>query len=426
MPKDKVIVGIDIASSKFSTVIATISPEGAPNVLGVATVGSRGIRKGQVVDIEDTVGAISECLEGSERMAGYSVGKAFVTVGGTHIQYQNSKGVVAVAEPQSEITQDDVRRVIEAARAISLPSSREIIHVIPRYFVVDSQSGIKDPVGMTGVRLEVETHIISGAATSLRNIAKCVQEIGVDVEGLVFSGLASAEAVLSETEKELGVILVDLGGGTTDICLYIEGSLAYSSVLPVGAKNITNDLAIGLRVSLETAEKIKLVLSQKPKLAVQPEEEAVLKEEKEEDVLDIAALEVAEDIKKVSKKTLIEGIMKPRMKEILNMVKIDIQKSGFGGMTPAGLVLTGGGAETTGISELARHELAMPVRIGVPQGATGLIEEVTFPSYAATLGLVLYGAKAEVTEEQRLPIVGRVEIKGLVGKGVDWLKSLLP
>jgi cell division protein FtsA len=426
MPKDKVVVGIDIASSKFATVIATIPPEGAPSVIGVSTIPARGIRKSQVVDIEETVGAISECLEGAERMAGYSVGKAFVTVGGTHIQYQNSKGVVAVSEPQGEIAQDDVRRVIEAARAISLPSSREIIHVIPRYFIVDSQSGIKDPVGMTGVRLEVETHIISGAATSLRNIAKCVQEVGVDVEGLVFSGLAAAEAVLSETEKELGVILVDLGGGTTDICLFVEGSLAYSSVLPVGAKNITNDLAIGLRVSLETAEKIKLALSEKPKLAVQPEEEVPKEEKEAEDSLDISSLEVAEDIKKVSRKTLVEGIMKPRMKEILNMIKIEIQKSGFGGLTPAGLVITGGGAETIGILELAKHELAMPVRIGVPQGVTGLIEEVTSPANAATLGLVLYGAKAEVAEEQRLPIVGRVEIKGLVGKGVDWLKSLLP
>jgi cell division protein FtsA len=426
MAKDKVVVGIDIASSKIATVIATISPEGTPNVIGVATVSSRGIRKSQVVDIEETVGVISECLEAAERMAGYSVGKAFVTVGGTHIACQNSKGVVAVSEPQGEINQDDVGRVIEAARAVSLPSSREIIHVIPRYFIVDSQSGIKDPVGMTGVRLEVETHIISGAATSLRNIAKCVQEVGVDVEGLVFSGLSAAEAVLSETEKELGVILVDLGGGTTDICLFVEGSLAYSSVLPVGAKNITNDLAIGLRVSLETAEKIKLALSAKPKLAVQPEEEVGREAKAEEETLDVSSLEVAEDLQKISKKTLVEGIMKPRMKEILNMVKIEIQKSGFGGLTPAGLVLTGGGAETTGILELAKHELAMPVRIGVPQGATGLIEEVTSPSFAATLGLILYGAKAEVGEEQRLPLVGRVEIKGLVGKGVDWLKSLLP
>lgn len=434
MPKDRVVVGIDIGSTKIATVIATLPHEAAANVIGVAQVTSRGLRKGQVVDIEEAVTSIHECLELAERMAGYSVGKALVTVGGTHIECQNSKGVVAVSEPQGEINQNDIGRVIEAARAISLPSSREIIHVIPRYFIVDSQIGIKDPIGMTGVRLEVETHIVSGAATSLRNIAKCVQEVGVDVEGLVFSGIAASESVLSETEKELGVVLVDFGGGTTDVCIFVEGALAHSAVLPVGARNVTNDLAIGLRVSLESAEKIKLALTQKSKVPVNPQSETFEAQDEakgktakdDEDYLDISALGIAEDVKKVSRKTLVEGIMKPRLREILKMVREEISRSGFGGTTPAGVVITGGGAETIGLVELAKHELAMPVRIGVPQGATGLIEEIENPAFASTLGLVLYGAKSELPEDARLPLVGRVEIKGLVGKGVDWVKSLLP
>jgi len=425
MAKDKIVVGIDIGSSKISTIIATLSEDEKINVMGAATTTAKGIRKSQVVDIEEAVSAISESLEKAERMAGYSVGAAVVSLGGMHIECQNSRGVVAVSTPEGEISQDDVRRVTEAAQAISLSSSREIIHVIPRFFIVDSQIGVKDPVGMTGIRLEIDTHIITGSATAARNLAKCVQELGVDIEGLVFSGVAAAEAVLTETEKELGVILVDLGGGTTSICIFVDGSLSHSAVLPVGAKNITNDLAIGLRVNLETAERIKLALSSPPKLAVQPEEEKE-KGKGGEEVLDFASLGLGEEIGSISKKTLIDGIAKPRLKEILTMVKIEIQKSGFGGMTPAGLVVTGGGALTFGIIELAKLELAMPVRIGTPVGVSGLIDEVSTPEYAALVGLILYGVAAKFAAPAKIPLVGRVEFKGIISKSLTWLRSFFP
>src|SRR3989344_5300586 len=211
MPKDKVVVGIDIGSSKVATVVATLGEDFTPNIIGVASYPARGLRKGQVVDIDEAVHAIARSVEAAERMAGYSIGSAFVSVDGIHIESQNSKGVVAVSNPDGEISADDVSRVVEAARAVSLPSSREIIHVIPRFFIVDSQSGIKDPIGMNGVRLEVETNIVTGAATALRNIAKCASQVGIDVEGMVFSGLASSYSVLTDTERELGVILVDFG-----------------------------------------------------------------------------------------------------------------------------------------------------------------------------------------------------------------------
>lgn len=425
MQKDKVIVGIDVGSSKVTTIIATVDQDAKTHIIGVSSVPSKGLRKGQVVDIDEAVASITQSVEAAERMAGYSVGSAFVSVDGTHIESQNSKGVVAVGNPQGEITEDDVLRVVEAARAISLPSTREILHVIPRNFNVDSQAGIKDPVGMNGVRLEVETHIVTGAATALRNIAKCVSQVGVDVEGMVFSGIASSYSTLTETEKELGVILVDFGGGTTDISIFTEGAPVYSSVLPVGARNVTNDLAIGLRISLESAEKIKLALSAPPTVAVEVDSEGVPRDKKESDNLDIGALHIEEDLRQVSKKTLIDGIMKPRLREILNMVKLEIQKSQTAGLTPSGVVLAGGGAATTGIVELARQELGMPVRIGMPQGATGLVEEISSPAYTASLGLVAYGAQFQ-QEDVRLPLVGRVEIKSVVSKGLGFLKNLLP
>ncbi len=335
MARDKVITAIDVGSSKITTIIATALKEEKLSVIGVSTVGSKGLKKGQIVDIDATVSAISESVDAAERMAGVSIGSAFVSVGGAHIASQNSKGVVAVSEPEGEISPADVARVVEAAKAVSIPSSREILHVLPRDFIVDGQGGIKDPLGMTGIRLEVETQIVTGATTAIRNSGKCINEVGVDIEGVVFSGLASATAVLSETEKELGVVLIDIGAGTTDVAIWVDGALSYSCVLPVGARNVTNDIAVGLRVSLESAEKIKLFLSQKekPKFGLPIDEEPAQKPVKSSDELDLSSLNLPEDVRKISRKTLVEGIIKPRLLEIFTFVGMEIQKSGFGGMT---------------------------------------------------------------------------------------------
>jgi cell division protein FtsA len=425
MIKDKVIVGIDVGSTKVTTIIASILEDEQPNIIGVSSVPAKGLRKGQVVDIDEATASITQSLEAAERMAGYSVGAAFVSVDGVHIESQNSKGVVAISNPQGEISSDDIARVIEAARAISLPSSKEILHVMPRHFIVDSQSGIKDPVGMNGVRLEVETHIITGSTTALRNIAKCVSQVGVNVQGMVFAGLASAYSVLSDTERELGVILVDFGGGTTDVAIFIDGAPSHCAVLQVGARNVTNDLAIGLRISLDSAEKIKLALSRPPKMAVEPDEHGKAQDKKESDQLDIGTLQIEEDLKLVSKKTLTDGIIKPRLREIINMVKLEIQKSGYSGLTPSGVVLTGGGAATAGLIEIAKQELGMPVRLGMPQGATGLIDEINSPAYSASLGIVMYGASSQ-HGDVRLPLFGKLEIKGLLTKGINLIKSLIP
>jgi len=413
MAKGKLISALDIGTSKITTLIAQVrDPESdILHIVGVASVGAKGVRKGQIVNIEEAVVAITESVEAAERMAGFNIAKVWVSVGGSHIVSQNSHGVVAVSEPRGEINAEDVRRVLEAARAISLPTASEIVHVVPRSFNVDSQEGVKDPTGMTGVRLEVTTHIVTGSSTSLKNLIKCVSEVGCDTAGLVYTGLASGLAVLSDTEKELGVILADIGGGTTSVAMFTEGALSYSSVLPVGAKNVTNDLAIGLRISLESAEKIKLHLSS-------------LKTK--DDEVDLTSLHLPEELKTVSYKTLVEGIIRPRLNEIFQLVTSEIKKSNLGGLTPAGLVLTGGGALTVGISDSAKRVLSMPVRVASPTGISGLIDDIENPAFACPVGLLKY-AMTETAEPvtqpgpkmPTLPNFGKLKI-------VTFLKSLLP
>ncbi len=425
-------VGVDIGTSKIVTLIAKIDDDGVVNIHGVSEVKSSGIKKGQIVDIEEAVVAINSSLEAAERMAGYSVSHVCVSIGGNQIQSQNSKGVVAVSSQEGEITENDLLRVIDAARAVSLPSSREILHILPRNYTVDGQEGIKDPIGMTGVRLEVDTHIISGSTTSIRNLRKALTEVGVDVDAMVFSGYASSLAVLSETEKELGVVLVDIGAGTTDISIYVDGSITYSSVLPVGARHITNDLAIGLRISLESAEKIKLFLS-KPVKRVLTHEDLLghdMRERKPADEIDLTLLDLPEDIRKVSHKTLVDGIIRPRLNEIFTVVGMEIKKSGWGGQTPAGLVITGGGAKTIGIQDAAKRTLAMPVRLGRPIDLKGIIDEAQDSAFATVVGLAMHAAKIESSSGNRFglsfPKIKGLKIGGISKKIIALIKSFIP
>ncbi len=417
MAKNKIISAIDIGSSKITAVISQIRDEDQLrlHIIGAATSPSKGVRKGQIVNIEESVSAITEAVEAAERMAGYNMSKVFVSVNGSHITSQNSHGVVAVSQPQGEIIAEDVRRVLEAARAISLPSASEVVHIIPKNFMVDSQEGVKDPVGMTGVRLEVDTHMIIGSSPVIRNLAKCVTEVGCDVAGLVYCGLASSHAVLSDTERELGVVLVDVGGGTMSMAIFVEGALAYSSVLQVGAINITKDLAAGLRISLESAEKIKLHLS-------------TLKDK--EDDIDLESLHLIEDLKSVSHKTIVEGIIRPRINEMFQLVATEIKKSNLAGLTPSGVVITGGGALTVGMVDSAKRMLAMPVRLGKPVGISGLIEDVESPAFAAAVGLLKYAHNSSEVDTSnsspQLPSLDKFPIKNVFGKIVQLAKSLLP
>ena len=428
MNEGKIVVGIDAGTSKIATIIARVD-ETAVNVLGVSEVKSSGIKRGQIVDIEEAVNSINVSLEGAERMAGYSAAHVVVSIGGAHIESLNSKGVVAVSAPQGEISENDLTRVIDAAKAVSLPSSREIIHVLPRTYTVDGQEGIKDPIGMSGIRLEVDTHIVSANSTAIRNLEKALTEVGVDIDGVVYNGYASSLSVLSDTEKELGVVLVDIGAGTTDISIYVDGSVAYSSVLAIGSRHITNDLAIGIRISLESAEKIKLFLSSPPR-SVRVTEEGEELWQKTSDEVDLSTLHLPEEVSKVSRKTLIDGIIRPRLNEIFTFVGLEIKKSGFGGQTPSGLVITGGGARTIGAVDSAKRTLAMPVRLGLPTNIKGIIDEIQDPSFATAVGLCVYGATLEPSSGLPFgisaPRIPNLKVNKIVSKVINLIKSFIP
>lgn len=395
MAKNTVVSAIDIGTGKICTLIAVVEEGGALRVVGASSVQSQGIRKSQIVNLEEATAAVTESVDAAERMAGFSIANAYISVSGKHIESQNSKGVVAIANPDGDIVQDDIDRVIEAARAISLPSNREILHVVPTSYKVDSQEGIKDPIGMSGVRLESETHIITGSSTVLKNIRKCVEHLGIQVNEFVFAGLASAYATLSATEQELGVVMVDIGAGSTALSVFVEGALVYSTVIPIGALHITKDIALGSRVSIPAAEKIKIALSQlppemPPRLPNESREEA-RKRRKSEDQLDLQELGLAEETRFLSRSTLSEGIIAPRLREMFELIREDLEAHHLLSETPAGLVITGGGADTVGLTDMAKKVLNLPARIGRPTGVRGLIDEIETPMYATAMGLLIYG-----------------------------------
>ncbi len=422
---DHIISGIDIGTSKTAVLIAKIGDEEAqPRIMGFASVPSKGVRKGQIVDINQVTQTVESAIDKAERMAGTKISNALVSVGGPHIESLNSHGVVAVAQPEVEISGEDINRVVDAAKAISISSTREVIEVVPREFIVDGQGGIKNPIGMSGVRLEVNTHIITASLTNLRNIDRCLSDLGVDNQVAVFSGLSSSLATLSDTEKELGVVCVDIGGGKTDICIYVEGALSYSSSIPIGARHLTNDIAVGLRVSLDSAEQIKLFLSK-------PHKESSA-HSRADDEISIASLNLPEGLTKISRKTVVEGIIRPRLEEIFAYVLKQIEKSGFITAVPSGLVVVGGGAQTIGVLDSARRSVGLPARLGTPQNVTGLVDEVLFPQYATVVGLLLYRKENDMQESQKISMKSfdkmfkNMSFGTSVKKIQDMVKSFMP
>lgn len=410
MAKDNVMAAIDVGSTKVCTLVGEYDRDGEVQIVGVGINPSRGLRKGMVVNIDETVESIAESVEKAERSSGYKIVSAQVGIAGGHISSLNNRGVVAVSRSDRIISEDDVARAIESARTINIPSNREIIHVIPRSYTIDGQDGVKNPVGMYGFRLDVEAHIVTGAVTSIQNLTKCVQKVGVEVEDLVLQPIASAEAVLTQEEKEMGVILADMGGGTTDIGVFIEGAIWHTCVLPVAGHHLSNDIAIGLRTPFAVAEEIKARYGHAFPSSIDPEAK-----------IDVATF--GGDANRPILTRHLSEIIEARVEEILEMILVEIKRSGYEGLLPAGLVLTGGTANLPGIDILAREVTQSPVRVGCPIGVSGLVEGLDNPAYATSVGLLLWGLKNRAHSGnghygQHLGTVYR--------RFLDWVKELLP
>lgn len=378
MSKENIIVGLDIGSSNIYTIIAQDYPnEAVPRVIGVGAAPSAGIRKGSVVDVEEAAKSIRTSIEQSEKMAGVTVDRAVVSIGGTKIVCQNSKGVVAVGKADGEVTDDDINRSFSAAQTISVPLNREIIHISPKSFRLDDQDNIKDPLGMSGVRLEVDAMIIEGSIPDIKNLTKCAQQAGVEVEDMVLESLAAAKAILSKKQKELGVVLINLGGNVTSFVVFEEGNLVHTGVLPLGAAHVTNDIAIGLRTSVEVAERIKLTYGN-----------ALAKEVNKKEDIDLAQVDSQEE--GVVSRFHVAEIIEARLEEIFILINKELKAIGRAGLLPAGAVLTGGGAKLPQIVELAKDSLGLPAQIGYPLQLGGILDKVDDPSFAVAVGLILW------------------------------------
>src|SRR5437667_1769429 len=375
-------VGLDIGTTKISCIVADMNGGNELRIVGVGNAPSEGLRRGVVVDLEKTVASIQRAVDEAERMAGVPVKGVFAGIAGDHIRSINSRGVIAVSRKDNEIGPADVDRVVEAAKAVAIPMDREIIHVIPQEFIVDDQDGIKDPVGMSGVRLEAEVHIITGAVTSAKNICRSIQRAGLKVYDLVLEPLASSHAVLGGDERNLGVVLLDIGGGTTDVAVFFEGSIRHTAIIPFGGANVTNDIAIGLRTPIDKAEQIKIQHGIALAALVSPEARVMVS-----GVGGRADREISRHV--------LASMIEPRMEEIFLLANKEVKKNHFAELLGGGVVLTGGTSLMPGVTELAEQVFEMPVRLGAPQGLGGLSANVADPRYSTGVGLVMHAALVE-------------------------------
>lgn len=401
LKKEQIINGLDIGTSALRLVTAKYNEDKKLQIIGVGKTISSGLRKGVVIDIEETVKAINIAKDAAERASGIPIENAYVNLSGSHISAHSSKGTVAVSRADCEVSKEDVERAIDAAQAISMPLNREILKVMPRTFSIDGQNNIKYPIGMNGVRLEADTLILEASTAIIKNLTKCVSQANIDILDLVPSPLAASQSVLSKRQKELGVILIDIGAGTTSIAVFEEGNILHLAVLPIGGAYITNDLAIGLKTSIDVAEKVKLEHNQKDQIdlsKISDEEEGIVSKEK------------------------IENIIEARLSEIFAMINKELKKINRQKLLPAGAVLVGGGAKITNIIEKAKEYLALPVQIGCPADLKTVADEVLDPRFAVSIGLILYGLEQEKTDKK----VYFAGTHKLTNKFKKYLRAFLP
>lgn len=414
---NRTVVGIDVGTTKICTMVAEVRPDGKVNILGIGLTPSKGLDKGVVVNIDDAVNAISTSVEKAERLSGYRIGTAYVGIAGKHVQSLNSRGVVAISRPDHEITGNDVSRAVESAQAVAIPTQREIIHVIPRAYIVDGHENIRDPVGMSGYRLEVETHIVTGEVMAIQNLIRSVERAGVIIDDLVLQPLASGEAVLTAEDKDRGVVLVDIGGGTTDIAIFIQGGIWHSVVLPVGGNHFTNDIVYVLHTPHNTAEYLKLKYGS----AIADDST-----EGEDDVIYTESFAPGEH--QEIKRSYLNQIIEARAIQVVELIQAEIRRSGYDGLLPAGIILTGGAAQLPRMDELVRDMLGMPVRIGTPTNLIGLSDAVDSPPYATGVGLVKWGMVNGLRQPNGLTstIKEAGNWRNVYDRFKGWLREFLP
>lgn len=388
---ERYVVGLDIGTTKISCVVAEMKENGAVDVVGLGSAPSRGLRKDAIVNLDATVEAVKAAVEEAELMAGVNVESALVGIAGSHIRSFNSRGVVHVSAKDKTVSREDVRRVLDAAQAVSIPQDRELIHVLPQEFVLDDQAGIAQPVGMTGSRLEANVHIVTAATTSVQNLVTCVNRAGIEVRDTVLEQLATAESALSTDERELGVALIDVGGGTTDLVIFEKGSIWHTAVLPVGGEHFTNDLAVGLRTPIPDAERLKRKFGCALSTLV-VEEEA------------IEVPSVGGRPPRLLSRQVMAEILQPRAEEVFTLLHEEVKRAGFDRLLNAGVVLTGGASVLPGMADVAEQVFDVPVRLGEPEGVGGLKDTPSSPQYATAIGLALYGARYRPKPSPRVSV----------------------
>lgn len=401
----KLIVGLDIGTSKVVALVGEENAEGQLEVIGYGSHPSLGLKRGVVVNIDATVLSIQRAVEEAELMAGCQIHSAFTGIAGNHIRSLNSHGIVAIRS--QEVSNFDVDRVIDAAKAVAIPADQQIIHVLPQEFIIDTQEGIKDPVGMSGVRLESRVHMVTGSVSAAQNIVKCVRRCGLDVADMILEQLASSYAVLSDDEKELGVCLIDIGGGTTDIAVFTEGAIRHTAVIPIAGDQVTNDIAVALRTPSQIAEEIKLNYG------------VALYDLANDDMIAIPAM--GERTERQVQQKILANVIEARYEELFSLVRAELRRSGYEELISAGIVLTGGAAKIHGAVALAERVFATPARLGIPQGVLGMAEIVDNPVHATGIGLLLYGQRQQLLPRASIPM--RMGVKNVFGRMKNWFQG---